>query len=59
MPEGASFECVAAELDEVPDEIRFAPKSKETVSQEVKVMLGAALCPMGTVYLERYDFKAH
>ena len=50
---------MAAELDEVPDEIRFAPKSKETVSQEVKVMLGAALCPMGTVYLERYDFKAH
>ena len=40
-------------------QIRFAPKSKEVISQEVKAMLGAALCPMGTVYLERYDFKAH
>jgi hypothetical protein len=58
-PIGACFEVLASELDDVPDVIRFAPISKETLNQEVKVMFGAALCPKGTVYLERYDFKAH
>jgi len=47
------------ELDSVPENIRFCTMAKETAMQDLKAMSGAATCPRGPIYLERYKYKEH
>ena len=52
---GQCFEVLPDELDGVPINIRFGHLSKETSTQEIKVMYGMACCPYGPIYFKFFD----